>query len=34
MAQHSKAAGALARRFPELFAGGFFIIGRKQALTG
>ena len=33
-AQHSRTAGALAQRFPDLFAGGFFIIGRKQALTG
>jgi SAM-dependent methyltransferase len=27
--QRSKMAAALARRFPELFSGGFFIIGRK-----
>jgi SAM-dependent methyltransferase len=28
---HSRLAGMLARRSPELFAGGFFIIGRKQS---
>lgn len=27
--QQSRLAGALAKRFPELFAGGFFILGRK-----
>ncbi len=32
--RRSKVAGALAQHAPELFAGGFFIIGRKPAVGG
>jgi SAM-dependent methyltransferase len=31
--QHSSLARTLAGRFPELFAGGFFILGRKEGPT-
>jgi SAM-dependent methyltransferase len=32
--QRSKLAKSLAQRFPELFAGGFFIVARKEARIG